>query len=527
MSKYNKAPLEFVIAQMEENSSLSITAATKLMCEEFDLEYADNVRSSISKLLSRRKLTEVEDTSELFAAAKKKKLDKKKDTFIISWAQNATPIHKNFVKNIKAYAKEIDAGIHIIAGRYSNPTSVFTDKDKDWWSPEVTPFLDAARHNLHKNLQVLSDIKIPPTGSTPLSGLNSVTGLESCIVGHPRQQVKSLPILDGYPHKLLLSTGSCTVANYTDSKSGKKGEFHHTIGFTIVELDGEHFHIRQVSADEQGNFYDLFKRVKNGEVMNNEDGAEVAVLGDIHIAHNNAEATKTSFELLDKMKPKHTMIHDLIDCESISHHEENDPFRIMQKEENGTGDLKKELDIMLQWVEARLKYNLVIVRSNHDDFLDRWLKSVDWRRSRNKRMFLFGANILANQPVAQKKGVISFLLEDAFGDQITTLGLDDSYRILGWELGVHGHVGANGSRGGHNQYKNMNTKMITGHTHSPNRGDGHMTVGTLSGLRVGYNKGASSWMHANALVYPDGKAQLIYITNNKYCRDMSQGSFTK
>ena len=285
-----------------------------------------------------------------------------------------------------------------------------------------------ARHNLHKNLQVLSDIKIPPTGSTPLSGLNSVTGLESCIVGHPRQQVKSLPILDGYPHKLLLSTGAVTVANYTDSKSGKKGEFHHSLGFVIVELDGKHFHIRQVSADDDGNFYDLFKRVNNGEVSDNVEGCEAAVLGDIHIAHNNERATELSFDLLDKMKPNHTMIHDIIDCESISHHEENDPFRIMQKEENGTGDLKKELEIMLQWVADRLKYNLVVVRSNHDDFLDRWLKSVDWRKARNKRMFLFGAEILANQPIAQKKGVISYLIENAFGEAVCLLYTSPSPR---------------------------------------------------------------------------------------------------
>jgi hypothetical protein len=520
MSKYNKEPLDFVIAKMEENSSLSIAAVAKLMCKEFNLKYKDSIRTSISRLLKRRSLTVVGEASKLLQTAREKKLDKEKDTFIISWAQNATPIHKNFMKNIEAYAQDLNAGIHIVAGRYSNPTSIFTDKDKDWWSPKVTPYLDAARHNLHKNLQVLSDIKIPPTGSTPLSGLNSVTGLESCIVGHPRQQVKSLPILDGYPHKLLLSTGAVTVANYTDSKSGKKGEFHHSLGFVIVELDGEHFHIRQVSADDDGNFYDLFKRVKDGEVMDNVEGAEAAILGDIHIAHNNRKATELSFELLDMMEPNHTMIHDIIDCESISHHEENDPFRIMQKEESGAGDLKKELEIMLQWVKDRLKYNLVIVRSNHDDFLDRWLKSVDWRRSRNKRMFLFGAEILANQPIAQKKGVISYLIENAFEGVVKTLGLDDSYRVLGWELGVHGHVGANGSRGGHNQYKNMNTKMITGHTHSPNRGDGHMTVGTLSRLRVGYNKGASSWMHANALVYPDGKAQLIYIVNDKYCREI-------
>jgi len=523
--KYVGEKLQFVIDALNSDNKLTVTDAVRRMCDSFDINYSESARKAISAHLS--KLSKLKSSgnfeeSEALVTAKGKKLDKKKQTFLITWAQNDTPIHKKFFKNLLAYKESLDAGLHVIAGRYNNPTSIWSKKDKEgeFWNKEVVPYLDAARHNLHKNLQVLSDIKIPPTGSTPLSGLNSVTGLESCIVGHPRQQVKSLPILDGYPHKLLLSTGSCTVANYTDSKAGKKSEFHHSIGFVIVEMDGKNFHIRQVSADKKGNFYDLYKRVKGGNVMDNVEGAEAAVLGDIHIAHNDNEATDLSFKLLDKMKPKHTMIHDIIDCESISHHEENDPFRIMQKEENGTGDLRKELDIMLEWVKDRLKYNLVIVRSNHDDFLDRWLKSVDWRRARNKRMFLFGADILANQPIAQKKGVVSYMLENEFGDHVKTLGLDDSYRVLGWELGVHGHVGANGSRGGHNQYKNMNTKMITGHTHSPNRGDGHMTVGTLSGLRVGYNKGASSWMHANALIHPDGKAQLIYIVNGKYCRDM-------
>lgn len=519
MSKYNGEVLDFVVEAMQSDDSLSITAAAKLACQEFDIEYRDTVRRALSSLLQKKKIDTIAESSELFQEAKKRATEDKQ-TFLISWAQNATPIHKNFVKNLKAYAEDLDAGLHIIAGRYSNPTSVFADKEQDWWAPEVVPYLDAARHNIHEYMQILSDVKIPPTASTPLSGLNSITGLESCIVGHPRQQVKSLPILDGYPSKLLMSTGACTVANYTDSKSGKKGEFHHSIGFTIVELDGEHFHVRQVSADDKGNFYDLFKRVKNGKVLENVEGAEAAVLGDIHIAHNDVKATEVSFKLLDEMKPKHTMLHDIIDCESISHHEENDPFRVMQKEENGTGDLKKELQIMLQWAKDRLKYNLVVVRSNHDDFLDRWLRSTDWRKARNKRMFLYGAGILANEDVAQKKGVISYLLEDAFGEDITCLGLDDSYRVLGWELGVHGHVGANGSRGSANQYKQMNTKMITGHTHSPSRQDGHMCVGTLSGLRVGYNKGASSWMHANALIYPDGKAQLIYIVGGKYCRDM-------
>ena len=421
------------------------------------------------------------------------------------------------MKNLVAYSEAIDAGLHIIAGRYSNPTSVFTDKKQDWWAPEVVPYLDANRHNIHKHLMILSDIKVPPTAATPLSGMNGVSGLESCIVGHPRQHLNPLPVLEGYPKKLLASTGAVTVPNYTDSKAGKKGEFHHVLGFAIVELDGERFHLRQVSADTKGNFYDLFKRVKDGEVMDNVEGAEAAVLGDIHIQHNNKEATDVSFGLLDKMKPNHTMIHDIIDCESISHWDMKDPFRMMQKEEEGTDDLRKELNDMIDWIGKRLKYNLVIVRSNHDDFLDRWLRFTDWRKTHNKKLYLFGANILANEKVAQKKGVIPFLIENAFGDKVKTLGTDDSYRVFDWELGMHGHLGASGSRGSHGQFVKMNTKNITGHVHHPFRQDGHISVGTLTDLRVNYTKGPSNWMHSNALIYPDGKAQLIHIVDGKYC----------
>jgi len=522
IGKYGGAPLDYVMKLMTADGNLSITKATIEMCEEFGFSYKDPIRSCISKLLKKVNATKHSNggTDELFLKAKGKKLDKKKDTFIITWAQNATPVHSNLMSNIKKYAKHLDAGLHVVAGRYSNPTSIFTDKDKDYWSPEVVPFLDAARHNLHKHLQVLSDVKVPPTASTPLSGMNSLTGLESCIIGHPRQHLKPLPVLEGYPKKLLLSTGAVTVPNYTDSKSGKKGEFHHVLGFCIVELDGNDFHVRQVSADADGNFYDLFKRVKDGKVTKNKDGAEAAVLGDIHIQHNDVETTKISFELLDIMKPKHTMIHDIIDCESISHWDMQDAFRMLQKEDEGTDNLRKELDDMVDWIGARLKYNLVVVRSNHDDFLDRWLRTSDWRKGTNKRMYLYGANLLANDKVAQSKGVIPAVIYNAFGDKVKTLGTDDSYRVLGWELGMHGHLGASGSRGGHIQFKNLNTKNVTGHVHHPYREDGHCSVGTLTHLRVNYTKGPSNWMHSNGLIYPDGKFQHIHIVNGKYCKDM-------
>lgn len=522
-NSYKGKHLDFVLKLLDDKR-VSITEACQIMCKKFDIEYHENVRKGISRLVNdqgKGNKKKIEDTRD-FKKAKKRKFDKKKKTFIITYAQNATPVHKGLWKNIEAYAESLGANLHVIAGRYKNPTSMWSGNQdsNEWWDSKVTKYLDANRHNIHKHLQVLSDVKVSPTASNPLSGLNGMTGLESCVVGHPRQHLKSLPVLEGYPNKLLLSTGACTKANYTDSKSGKKGEFHHMYGFVIVELDGKNFHIRQVNADNNGDFYDLFNRVKDGDVMENKDGCEAAVLGDIHIQHNDNIATDISFGLLDIMKPKHTMIHDIIDCESISHWDTLNPFRMMKKEEEGTDNLYQEIRDMIQWSKDRLKYNLVVVRSNHDDFLDRWLQRSDWRRCGNRKLYLEAANILANECVAQKKGVIPYYLESEFGDKIKTLGLDDSYRVLGWELGMHGHIGANGSRGGANQFKAMNTKTITGHTHQPTKIDGHMSVGTLTHLRVGYNKGLSSWMQTNVLIYPDGKAQHIHIVNNKYCRDM-------
>ena len=455
--------------------------------------------------------------------AKKRTFDKRKKTFIVTWAQNATGVHENFWSNIEAYSKHLNANLHVIAGRYKNPTSVWSNKQEsdEWWDKRVRPHLDLNRHNIHEYLQVLSDIKIQPTASVPLSGMNGITAEESCIVGHPRQHLKSLPVLEGYKPKILLSTGACTLPNYTDSKSGKKGEFHHMFGFVIVELIDDFFTIRQVNADDDGNFYDVYHRVKDGKVKKNKDGIDVAILGDIHVRHNDEGVTKVAFDFIKKTKPKYIVAHDVSESESILHWDERDPFKLMSKSEQGLDSLREELDQIMQWIEDHRKYgHLVFARSNHDDMIDRWLKNTDWRKSnpKNMKIYLELSNILANEPVAQNKGILPYLIDEKFGDKVTTLSLDDSFRVHGWELSMHGHLGANGSRGSAGQFKNLNTKNIVGHRHTPERIDGHVAVGTLSHLRVGFNRGPSSWMNGFGVIYPDGKAQLLHVINNKICR---------
>ena len=509
--------LELAKEYLKTNTN-NITAASKYCCDKLELNYNDSYRRELSRFLDEKKITNnkvlIEDSFD-FKEARKKKLDKRRKTFLISYAQNGTPVHNNFFKNLLAYSDELKAGLHIVAGRYKNPTSVFTDKDRDTWADEVLPYLDANRHHVHDHLEILSDIKISPTASMPLSGLNGVSGLQSCILGHPRIHLKSLPVLPNYPKKLLMTTGACTVANYTDSKAGKKGLFNHCLGAVIVELDGEHFHVRQITADDNGNFYDLFHRVKNGKVKANKKGCEVAVLGDLHIRQMDKEAERLSFKLLDIMKPKHTVIHDIFDGQSISHHTKKYPFELLELEERGLDKVEDEIKEMFDWIEKRRKYNLVIPAANHNDWLDQWLNNTDWRKEGNKKAYLKYANVKANG--LAKKGLLAYLIDTEF-DDVTTLDYNGSFRVLDWELALHYDKGANGSRGSATQFKNLNTKSVGGHGHSAFRYDGSIAVGTLTNMDMGYNKGLSSWTKTNVLIYPDGKAQHIHKVNNKFHR---------
>lgn len=455
----------------------------------------------------------LEDSVE-FKRAQKRKINKSKKRFLITWAQNSTPIHKEFLNNMKAYAAHIDADIHVIAGRYKNPTSVFTDEGHEVWAPEVIPYLDAARHDVHKYLSIISDVKIQPTTSEPLSGFEGISGINSCIFGHPRVHMKVIPVLEGYKPKVMWTTGAVTVKNYTDSKNGKKGEFHHTLGFVIVEIkDKNVFYCRQVTATDKGDFCDLFNEVKGGKVSRI-DSVEAFVLGDVHVGEIDERIMKVTTSMLDRLKPKHTMIHDLFNGHSISHHDAKNAIKRYQKIKNGTNILKTEIDNMLSWVGKYHKYNLVIVRGNHDDFVDRWIINTDWKNDvHNALEYMEYTKLLLEDKAPH--GIIPYIIKQKF-PKVKTLGRSDSYRVFDWELGVHGDIGVNGSRGSLEQYRRMNTKCITAHSHTPGRKDGALAVGTTTKLRVGYNIGGSGWMHCHAIIHKNKKAQQVLFIEGDY-----------
>jgi len=479
------------------------------------------IRKWCSEKLNLKDKSDIEP--EQYEQAKKRQVDKDKKRFIITWAQNNTPIHTDLFNNIKAYAEFIGADIHVIAGRYKNPTSVFTDKSSDFWAAEVIPYLDANRHDIHKYLSIMSDVKIQPTADNPMSGLQGMSGVNSCVFGSPKVQNEMIPVLEGNSPKMMLTTGALTKINYTDSKSGKKGEFHHVFGFVVIEIKNEDtFFVRQVTADDDtGSFSDLYFNVSNG-VVKELSSIEAIVFGDIHYGHHDEDVLNKTFEMLDVIKPKHVILHDVFDGNSISHHEMKDPFIQYGKEIQGTNSVEKEINVMLNGLKAFEKYsNVIIVRSNHDDFLDRWLKNEDWKKqptTKNSLAYMEYSALLLKQYSQNPNnviGVIPAIINQNF-PKFVTLGRSASYRVKNWELGQHGDIGSNGSRGSLLQFRKLNTKIIVGHYHTPGRKDGALAVGTSTKMRVGYNIGPSSWLQSHVIIHNNGKAQHINFIQGEY-----------
>lgn len=503
------------IKKIYKDSSMGWDERMDLLKSKFDTSER-TIRKWCSEGLNLSEKTQPEP--ELLKKAKKKKHNESKKRFLITSAQNATPIHEKFVEHLEAYAEFIDAEILVIPFRYKNPTSIFSESNKedDWWDKKIEKYLTLNRHNLNKGISILSDIKIQPTASVPLQGLEGITGEHSSVVGHPRLELKTIPVMEGCRPKILFTTGACTKENYTDSKSGSVGAFHHSIACAIVEIkDEEIYFFRQISANSKGEFIDLYYHVKDG-VVNREDSIEAIIFGDIHVAHCNQKIIeKTQKDLFSKLKPKAVFLHDIIDSESISHHDANDPFVLHKKEIDGTNSLAKEINSMITWLKPFEKYNTYIVKSNHDEHIDKFLRITDWRKMPTlKNAIPYMEYSMATLKGEAPNGIVPYIINKHY-PKIKCLGHNDNVTIKGYLCSIHGHNGASGSRGSLQQYSRLSSKSITGHSHTIGRIGGAVSVGTSTHLRLSYNIGASAWINAHGIVNRLGKFQHIVFFNTK------------
>jgi hypothetical protein len=453
-------------------------------------------------------------------------------TFVITAAQNATPVHAAAWASLLTLAKHRRAELLVIPYTYKNPTSQWTEQQEDhnWWSEEVLPFLWNVKHQLCGDLTLLANIPVQPTAGDPLGGLDSVSNESSSIVGHAKIQLRSVAAPASGRAKIMTTTGACTIANYTASKAGWLGEFHHTIAAVIVEIDGPAFFLRHVNWDKKtGSFTDLGTRYFP-------DRHEAAprpaalIMGDTHVDFVDASVEKGTFGpegIVETLDPRTLVWHDLLDAYACNPHHRGKPFVAVAKAMTGRDRVREEIERAAQYIRRYTTGDRksVVVASNHDNFLSRWISDTDWRSDPvNSETYLETALFMRrNVRIDIEVGTV---YPDPFTQYwipklIDTRGIkllkkDESFSLAGVELGMHGDVGPNGSRGSAKNLRRIGVRSIIGHSHTANIEEGCYQVGTSAYLKPEYCSGPSTRSQCHALLHDNGKRQLIFFNGHKW-----------
>lgn len=449
----------------------------------------------------------------------------KRRRYVITAAQNATPLNVPFFQALLKYCELNSAQLLVIPYRYKNPTSLWSKKaeDDDWWAAELAPYLFDERVKLNANLQLLADIKTQPTANSPLQGFEGLTGPLSAIIGHPKLELTTVATPQHKLPKILTTTGAVTKRNYTPTKAGKKGEFHHTYGACVVEIDGKAFHIRQLNAVGDGSFMDLEYTYSSAGRTGN-GGITALVMGDTHaefIDPNVAHATFSRGGIVDTLKPKYLVWHDLWDGFARNHHHEGEAFVNYVKHHAGTDDVEASLNATFSFIDRSTREGVtnIFVPSNHPDVLAKWVKRADWRSDpRNSKFLLRTALAMLEGSSMGESGTRTInpfaywaKLKLKTSKQARFLERDESFSLHGIELTYHGDVGLNGARGSRRSFAKIGAKTVIGHSHSPGICEGAYQTGTNSRLKLEYNCGPSSWLHTDCIVYPNGKRSLLSV----------------
>ena len=453
----------------------------------------------------------------------------KAKTFIITSAQNGTPVHREFFAALQQFAVERKAELVVIPLRYKNPTSQWTlsQQNAEAWATEVLPYLYNGRKELNSNVMLLADIKTQPTASSPLTGFEGISHGESCILGHTKLQMKVVATPQHKFPKIMTTTGSCTRPNYTDSRAGKLGEFHHTLGAVIVEVvDEKIFHLRHVNAIKStGIFTDIDRAYgPNGSVK--ADPPAALIMGDTHVDFIDPRVYAATFAkggIVDRLQPSTLVYHDLLDAYAVNPHHRGNPFIAHAKRSTGRDNVRDEVQRAINFViEHGTGRQSIVVPSNHDNFLSRWVVDTDWRDGTVNPQFYLETALAMLKATRMGDGGTEYPSPFAYWFNLRkipgarALRGNESFALEGVELGMHGDLGPNGARGSISNLRRIGVRSVIGHSHSPGIDEGCYQVGTSTSLRLEYNRGPSGWLNTHCILHRDGKRQLINIINGEW-----------
>jgi len=430
-------------------------------------------------------------------------------------------VNEEFYASLERLCKERDGELVIIpmAGRTIHD-DVFDD--------EVRRYLLRRDKNLNEKIKA-SNNSIRPQQIDPVTGLGRFTQSDvTTIFASSKQRLKVVANSNESLPKVLMTTGALTHPNYKDDRIGKIALKDHVYGAVIVEIEGPRtYHQRQITANKNGEFVDLgTKYTPNGTEP---CGLEALVLGDWHVRDTNPAVREATFEMIRYLKPKEIIVHDWHNGHSTNPHEEEKFITRAMYYAQGRASLEQELlddsaELFAIRKVAGDETKIVIVRSNHDEFIDRYLQKGRYLKEPHNWRIGHELALACYDPTNPKLRIKNPLQEGLarYGGipaNVIFLERNQDYKVLGWQLGAHGDRGSNGARASVKGFEDSYGKSISGHSHTPEILRNTYRVGTSTHLSLSYNDGASSWMNTHGLLWGNGKVQLVNIIDGKWRRE--------
>lgn len=439
--------------------------------------------------------------------------DVQRGVFFVSAAIANAPVHRQALKAVEAWATGRKAKIILLAMRAHS--QAFENSDEPTYDSALNEY--AAKSQLvqgyifNQNLRAV-DAQLNPQMLAPLTGMHrfgsgrSQISKTSVIIAHPKQDAAAIPTGNSSLPRMNFCTGAITLPDYRHNRIGLLGHENHVCGGLIVEIrNKEIFHVRQVQFDPDGSFIDC--GVKYRAIGEPVQVRGTLILGDSHLGEHDEILGKLVKEQAAALNVKRVIWHDLWSAGSISPYERKSatkmalreyPFRTLPEE---LDYVREEFAKLRKLVPSDCKH--VIVPSNHPEWVNRWIDEGQY----------------AKEPQNLRVGC-EMVLDRLDGKHLTQRRIDPDnqcewpdrgtdIKIGGVQVNTHGDMSYNGMKASGATMEKVHGNVVYGHIHTPGIHGGAYAAGTMSKLRLAYNPGASSWLHANVFLYENGSRQLI------------------
>ncbi len=432
---------------------------------------------------------------------------------IVTSVEPDAPVHQEFWNNLKAYGNALGAQVAVVR---TGSVATRNDLAADYRDHVATSGIAVERL-----LDVAADDIPPHRLARPLEGMRHRNAARWTVVPHSAVQLETLPRLRADGLRVQMTTGTMSMPSGPGKRANRE------LGAVIAEVTaagGVHCRHLLAMADSDGSFHDLDTKVSRG-VVRAGVRAEAITFGDIHHTHLDPVVAAATWSvggitgrrqsLVDRLRPRVMVFHDVCDFEARNAHDARDHHKRFAQMIAGAGDVCKELTETAAFLATtgRPWSKSVVVGSNHDDALVRWLREADFRDDPLNAVFFLQTSLALHHWLAEGREVDGFFEQTLRSlcperlEGVRFLRAGEGLKLAGSEASIHGHLGADGRPGDVRFFERLGIRATLGHTHRPIARDGIYCAGVCS-MDLAYARGPiTAWAVGHVVTYPNGARQ--------------------